>query len=80
MFVLRIGVIKKEVHIDNKFMSATIVLKGLAKFKKIVSCLHYGRSENRPTVRLITWLILAMGRGVVAVNFVIGLRIPKKLR
>ena len=34
MFVLRIGVIKKEVHIDNKFMSATIVLKGLAKFIK----------------------------------------------
>ena len=62
-------------------MSATIVLKGLAKLKKkIVSCLHYGRSENRPTVRLITWLILAMGRGVVAANFVIGLRIPKKLR
>ena len=81
MFVLRIGVIKKEVHIENKFMSATIVLKGLAKFfKKIVSCLHYGRSKNRPTVRLITWLILAMGRGVVAANFVIGLRIPKKLR
>ena len=48
MFVLRIGVIKKEVHIDNKFMSATIVLKGLAKFKKkIVSCLHYGRSEKQ---------------------------------
>ena len=32
-----------------------------------------------PTVRLITWLILAMGRRVVAANFFIGLRIPKKL-
>ena len=32
-----------------------------------------------PTVRLITWLILAMGRRAVAVNFFIGLRIPKKL-
>ena len=31
-----------------------------------------------PTVRLITWLILAMGRRAVAVNFFIGLRIPKK--
>ena len=29
---------------------------------------------------VITWLILAMGRGVVAANFVIGLRIRKKLR
>ena len=33
-FVRSTGVIKKEVHIDNKFISATIFLKGLANLKK----------------------------------------------
>ena len=45
-FVRSSGDIKKEVHIDNKFISATIFLKGLAKLKKkmikILPCLHYG--------------------------------------
>ena len=80
-FVRSTGVIKKEVHIDNEFISATIFLKGLANLKKMIknkSCLHY--ELLWPTVRLIIWLILAMGRRVVAANFFIGLRIPKKLR
>ena len=46
--------------------------------KKLYLVYTMGGLKNRPTVRLITWLILAMGRGVVAANFVIGLRIPKK--
>ena len=33
-FVRSSGDIKKEVHIDNMFISATIFLKGLAKLKK----------------------------------------------
>ena len=56
----------------------TTFLKGLANFKKMIkNCILF---TLWPTVRLITWLIFAMGRRVVAANFFIGLRIPKKLR
>ena len=63
MFVLRAGVIKKEVHID-KIISATIFLKGLAKSKKKMYLVYtMGGLKNRPTVRLITWLMVARCSG-----------------
>ena len=58
MFVLRTGVIKKEVHIDNKFISATIFLK-----EKNYLVYTMGGLKNRPTVRLITWLIVTRCSG-----------------
>ena len=52
-----------EVHID-KFILATIFLKGLAKFKKKNYLVYsMGGLKNRPTVRLITWLIVARCSG-----------------
>ena len=75
-----LGSLKRKFILTTSLCLQQLFWKVWQNLKKIVSCLHYGRSENRPTVRLITWLILAMGRGVVAANFVIGLRIPKKLR
>ena len=53
-----------EVHIDNKFISATIFLKGLAKFEKKMYLVYTMRGlKNRPTVRLVTWLIVARCSG-----------------
>ena len=69
MFVLRTGVIKKEVHIDNKFISATNFL-----------VYTMGGLKNRPTVRLITWLIVAKGRRVVVASFFYRTSYTKKLR
>ena len=47
----------QEVHIDNKFISATNFL-----------VYTMGGRKNRPTVQLITLLIVAMGRRVVVAN------------